>query len=276
MIENIRKRARGINKHRVVRIVFPEQDSRVNKAIQIIEDENIAKVITLKDRRIEKNLEKAELMLHNNEADAIITGASHSSSMTLYLAFKFMAPEVKRTSGAFLMISPDKKSAMLFADCAAQPEPNPEQLAEIAELSAKTFKLITKTEPVVAMLSYSTKDSGKGLSVDNVREAVKILKQTDLNVEGEIQADAALNLNVARMKGAKALAYNVLIFPCLDAGNIGYKLVERFAGWHAIGPILQGLNKPVNDLSRGCSIQDIVNLAAITVLQVDELRKKKK
>ncbi|MCX8194103.1 MAG: phosphate acyltransferase [Candidatus Pacearchaeota archaeon] len=272
MIDKIIARAQEINKRKKVRIVFLElQDKRVREAIRIIKNKKIAEVRVLEGKDIKIKLEKAKELLEKEKVDAIITGATHSSALTLLLSFNFLRKDVKRVSGAFLMVSP-KGKAMLFADCAAQPDPTSEQLAEIALLSAETFRLLTQQEPKIALLSYSTKGSGKGTSPEKVQEAFEILKKkfSNLIVEGEIQADAALNKAVAKFKGAKALDYNVLIFPCLDAGNIGYKLVERLGNWHAVGPILQGLSKQVNDLSRGCSVQDIVALTAITVLQVNE------
>ncbi|MEM4152539.1 MAG: phosphate acyltransferase [Candidatus Pacearchaeota archaeon] len=275
MIENIIARAQEINKRKKVRILFLEmQDKRVREAVKIIKNKKIAEVRILEGKDIEKKLKEAKELLEKNKVDAIITGATHSSALTLMLSFNFIRKDVSRVSGAFLMVSPEGK-VMLFADCAAQPDPTAEQLAEIAMLSAETFKILTRKEPKIALLSYSTKGSGKGASPEKVKKAFEILKKKfpKLQVEGEIQADAALNKNVAKFKGAKVLDYNVLIFPCLDAANIGYKLVERLAGWHAIGPILQGLEKQVNDLSRGCSTEDIVALAAITVLQIDGQKK---
>lgn len=279
MIEQLLKRAREINKKRAVRILFLEpRDRRTRKAIETIKKEQLAEPVFLAAHNgkttLARTLEQAGMMLQQEKADAVITGATHASALTLQLSFNFVAPKVKRVSGAFLMISPDRKKALLLADCAAQPEPSPEQLAEITLLSADTFGLLTGQKPRIALLSYSTKGSGGGLGPEKVAEAVRLLrkKHPDLALEGEMQADAALSRAVAKFKGAKAQDYNVLIFPCLDAANISYKLVERLAGWHAFGPILQGLSKQVNDLSRGCSAKDIVALAAITVLQVDEQR----
>ena len=276
MIKEIVKRAVLINKKSPVRILFLEEDDkRIKRAIQIIKKEKIAIPFIAKGKNIDEKIKISKELLKKGLADGIITGATHSTLKTLYLAFEFMKKDVKRISGSFLMISKDQKKIYLFADCAAQPNPNAEQLAEIANLSAQNFKFITGKKPIIAMLSYSTKGSGKGTSPENVQQACKIIKQKypSLIFDGEMQLDAAINKIIAKSKGAKSFDYNVLVFPCLDAGNIGYKLVERFANYNAIGPILQGLSKPINDLSRGCSTEDIVNLTAIMVLQVNDLRR---
>ncbi len=165
-----------------------------------------------------------------------------------------------------------EKGALIFADCAILPNPNEEELADIAIASAKTAKDLMGCEPRVAMLSFSTKGSAIHELVDKVRKATEIVKEKapELLVDGELQADAALIPEVASQKAPKspiAGKANVLIFPDLNSANIGYKLVQRLAGAQAIGPILQGLAKPVNDLSRGCSVEDIINLVAITSLQ---------
>jgi phosphate acetyltransferase len=276
MLKSIKKRAFLINKKKKVKILFLENDKRIRNAIKVIKREKIAEPVLLKGN-IKKSFNKAKIMLDKGKVDAIISGATHYSSLTLYFSFNFIRKNVKRISGSFLMISPQNR-ILLFADCAAQPNPDAKQLAEIAILSAETFKLITKKKPRIALLSYSTHRSGKGDYLKKIKKALRIIKEKKrrLIVDGEIQADAALNLFVAKMKRIKPFNANVLVFPCLNSANIGYKLVEQLAGWHAIGPILQGLRKPINDLSRGCQKKDIINLAAITVLQVDSLRKEVK
>ena len=174
------------------------------------------------------------------------------------------------------MIVPDcefgANGLMVFADCAVNPNPNAEQLAEIAYLSAKTAKVLAGIEPKVGMLSFSTKGSAKHELVDKVVEATRIAKEMapDLLIDGELQADAALVPSVGSSKAPGSLVAgqcNILIFPDLQAGNIGYKLVQRLAGADAYGPILQGFAKPVSDLSRGCSVEDIVVTSAITLAQ---------
>jgi phosphate acetyltransferase len=186
------------------------------------------------------------------------------------------APGISVVSGAFLMIIPKKEfgenGIMIFADCAVTPNPTAEQLAEIAYASAKTANALTGMEPRVAMLSFSTKGSASHELVEKVTNATKIAKERypELIIDGELQADAAIVPKVANSKApgspleGKA---NVLVFPDLQAANIGYKLVQRMAGAEAIGPVLQGMGKPVNDLSRGCSVEDIVNTVAMTCCQ---------
>lgn len=210
------------------------------------------------------------MMLKHGKADALIYGASHPTSETLRPAFQIIKTQkgIKKVSGAFLMEKQDR--VFLFADCAVIADPNEQELAETALLSAKSYESLTGNKAKIAMLSYSTNSSSRGPSSEKVRKAVKIAKKMGLNAEGEIQADAALLKEVCEKKfpGSRIMGdANVLIFPCLDAGNIGYKLVERLAKYKAIGPILQGLAMQVNDLSRGCSVDDIVDLAAITAVQ---------
>ena len=257
-------------------IVFSEgDDRRILNAVKIIEKEKIAKTIVLKNGSLEERLKEGVDLLLKDKADGMITGATHSTLSTLKYAFHFIGTkkDVKKSSGAFLMLKGDK--AFLFADCAAIVSPTSEELAEIAKLSAETFEFLTGKKARVAMLSYSTKGSGKGESVHRVRKSVEIAKKFGINVEGEMQADSALIKEVCekKYKNCKFKEANVLVFPDLNSGNIGYKLVERLGNYKAIGPVMQGLKKPVNDLSRGCSVQDIVNLCAITVLQNQTFRK---
>ncbi len=218
------------------------------------------------------------LMIKNKEVDGMVGGAVASTATTIRPAFQYIKtlPGISVVSGAFFMILPDKsfgnEGVMVFADCAVHPNPTDKELAEIAVVSAETAKTIGGFEPKVAMLSFSTMGSASHEMVDKVSNATKIAKEMkpELQLDGELQADAALISAVAAQKAPESKVAgnaNVLVFPDLAAGNISYKLVQRLAKAEAVGPILQGLAAPINDLSRGCSVSDIVNLVAITANQ---------
>ena len=220
----------------------------------------------------------AVMMLKCGDADGVVAGACHATSDTLRPALQILktAPGSKIVSGFFVMDVPDcrygKDGVFVFADCGLNQDPNAEELAAIADSSAKSFHAMVGGDPYVAMLSHSTKGSAKHALVDKVVEATQIAKREypDLKVDGELQADAAMVPAVAKSKAKGspvAGKANVLIFPNLDAGNIGYKLVQRLGKADAYGPMLQGIAKPVNDLSRGCSWEDIVGVVAITAVQ---------
>ena len=208
-------------------------------------------------------------------ADVMVGGACYPSGDTIRAALWAVgtAPGIATVSGAFYMVRDD--AVLTFTDCAVVPEPTPEQLADSAIAAARDRRRIVGDEPVVAFLSYSTKGSAAGPRVERVRRALEILaaRRPDFRFDGEFQGDAALVADVARRKApgsAVAGRANVLVFPDLDSGNIGYRLVQRLGGWEAIGPILQGLARPVADLSRGASADDIVDTAAVAVLQAEE------
>lgn len=218
------------------------------------------------------------MLVRRGLADGMVAGAVNATGNVLRAGFQIvgMAPGTSIVSSCFVMVRPDwtcgDAGRLVFGDCAVNPQPDAGQLADIAIATAGTARALCGFEPRVAMLSYSTMGSGAGPDVDKVTAALEIIrrKAPDLAVDGPLQLDAAIIPEIGSRKApgsAVAGQANVLIFPDLDAGNIGYKLVQRLAGAEAVGPVLQGMAKGVNDLSRGCSVDDIVNVAAITALQ---------
>ncbi|MBQ1194002.1 MAG: phosphate acetyltransferase [Lachnospiraceae bacterium] len=218
------------------------------------------------------------IMVKAGDADGVVSGACHSTANTLKPALQIIKtkPGTKLVSAFFLMVVPDcelgENGTFVFGDCGLNQNPNPEELAAIAVSSAESFKLLVGKEPKVAMLSHSSMGSAKHADVDKVAEATKLAKEMapELALDGELQADAAIVPAVGASKAPNSSVAgnaNVLIFPDLDAGNIGYKLVQRLAKAEAYGPMTQGIAKPVNDLSRGCSSKDIEGVIAITAVQ---------
>ena len=228
---------------------------------------------------VEDPLYLACLLIKNGDADGEVAGARNATGDVLRPAFQIVKtlPGVSVVSGAFIMILKDQtygeNGMFVFADCAATPCPSAEELGQIAVVSAQTAKAIAGfDDPRVAILSFSTKGSAKHELVDKVIEATRVAHELDPNVklDGELQADAAIVPKVGASKAPKsdiAGKANVLVFPSLETGNIAYKLVQRFAGAEAIGPVMQGMAAPINDLSRGCSVEDIVSTVAVTACQ---------
>ncbi|MCF8298895.1 MAG: phosphate acetyltransferase [Saprospiraceae bacterium] len=253
-----------------------KKEELVDLLVEIRKNKGLTKEEALK--LVENPLYLACLLIKNGYADGEVAGAANATGDVLRPAFQIVKtlPGISVVSGAFFMILKDKTygddGILVFADCAVHPDPNENELAEIAVCTAKTANSIAGMEPRVAMLSFSTKGSAKHEMVDKVVNATRIAKEMapDLKIDGELQADAAIIEAIGKSKAPNseiAGKANVLIFPTLEVGNIAYKLVQRLAGAEAVGPVLQGMAAPINDLSRGCSVDDIVNLVAITANQ---------
>jgi phosphate acetyltransferase len=274
-IDTLEKRAAGIG----ARIVFAEgHDERVTEAIRQLSRRGVVTPLVLRADEIDRPvLEVAAEMVASGEADGCVAGAVFTTAEVLRAALRIVGLKkgFKTLSSAFYMTgSPADNPAQVltFTDCAVVPNPTSAQLAEIAICAADDRRSLVGDEPRVALLSYSSAGSAEGPSVGVVREALQIIRsrRPKLIVDGELQVDAALVPSVASRKAPASSVEgraNVLVFPSLDAGNIAYKLSQRLAGMRALGPILQGLAKPVADLSRGADVEDIIKVAAITALQ---------
>jgi len=290
-------------------IALPEyEDKRVVEAVSIIEKERIANVVLLTEDKIDLQLKEkyieeyfqlrkakgididavrkifddplyyAAMMTRNGKVDGYVAGASRTSADVARSAIHCLGIEkrISIASSCFIMVVPNcpygDEGTFLFADCGVIPEPNSRQLACISLATAELAKKVLNLSPRVALLSYSTKGSAEGKSINKVGDAMELLKEMapDLVVDGEFQVDTAIVPEVAEIKypdsqvGGKA---NILIFPNLEAGNIGYKLTQRLANARALGPLLMGLTKPCSDLSRGCSVEDIVDCVAVTAIR---------
>ncbi len=262
-------------------IIDPENSEFIEKYAQLFYELRKSKGITIEDaRKTAKNpLYLGCLIIKNGEADGQVAGALNTTGNVLRAAFQVIKPKkgISVVSGAFLMLLPENSpygtdGMMVFADCAVVPNPTAPELAQIAVSAAETAKNIAGIDPRVAILSFSTKGSAKNEMVDKVIEATKLAHEInpDLALDGELQADAAIVPEVGKSKApGSAIAghANVLVFPSLEVGNIAYKLVQRISNSQAVGPVLQGLARPVNDLSRGCSAEDIYKTIIITCNQ---------
>ncbi len=253
-------------------------DKFVADFVKIRQKKNISKEKAI--QTLSNPLYFGAMLVRNSEADTMVAGAANTTADVIRSAVRVLGLKkaVKTVSSSFLMIIPEymgqKDKVFLFADCGVLPDPDPEELASIAVSTAETMELLFGIEPNIALLSFSTKGSARHADVNKVTETLKILNRDfpNLKVDGELQLDAAIVPAVQKQKAPDSIVAgqaNILIFPSLDAGNIGYKLTQRLAQAKAIGPILQGLTKPVNDLSRGCSVEDIIDAAAIACVMAE-------
>lgn len=296
-------------KSKLKTIVLPEYDDRrVVEAARIIEREKIANVLLLTKEKIDSSVKEryiaefcqirkakgmtvdiasklfedtlyyAAMMTREGAADGFVAGASHTTPDMARAAIHCLGidPRINIVSSCFIMTVPDcnygETGTFVFADCGIVPEPNPRQLACIAVASAELAAKVLNIIPKVALLSYSTKGSAKGKGIEEIDEALSLVKKmsADLIIDGELQVDTALIPEVAKIKAPESVVggrANVLIFPDLEAGNIGYKLVQRLAKASALGPLMLGLNRPCSDLSRGCFVLDVVDCVAVTAVR---------
>ena len=273
--------AKDANADKYAELLYKAREGKINKKTGEPEyaDVAAAKAAILKDHTM-----YGALILKAGDADGFVSGACHSTANTLRPGLQVIktAPGFKTVSSCFIMVAPEcgnpyiKEGVSVFGDCAINIEPTAEELSDIAIASADTAKKIAGIEPRVAMLSFSTKGSGNDAkfydTVTKVQKATELAKAAapDLALDGEFQFDAAIAPEVGELKapGSKVAGHaNVFIFPNINAGNIGYKICQRMGGWMAIGPICQGFAKPLNDLSRGCNVEDIIATVAVTALQ---------
>ena len=264
-----------------VTVIDPIECEKFDEYAQLLYETRKAKGMTVDKARevlTSDYLTFGVVMVKANDADGMVAGACHATADVLRPSLQILktAPGTKLVSGFFIMDVPDcsygENGTFLFADCGLNQDPDPEQLAAIADTSARSFKSLVGAKPIIAMLSHSTKGSASHPLVNKVVDATRIAKEQypHLTIDGELQPDAALVPHIAKAKAPGsdvAGKANVLVFPNLDCGNISYKLVQRLGKAEAYGPMLQGIAKPVNDLSRGCSWEDIVGVIALTAVQ---------
>lgn len=277
----IRDKAEKLNVNLTgIEIVDPNKSENLSRYVEAFYELRKNKGMTMEkaDLIVRDPLYFATMMVKLDDADGMVSGAVHTTGDLLRPGLQIIktAPGVSVVSSFFIMMVPNSvygdSGMLLFADCAVNPNPTAEQLASIAIATADTAKAVCNVEPKVAMLSFSTMGSADHELVSKVREATEIAKELrpDLDIDGELQLDAAIVPSVASQKAPNSKVAgkaNVLVFPDLQSGNIGYKLVQRFANAEAIGPVCQGFAKPINDLSRGCSSEDIVSVVALTAVQ---------
>ena len=278
--EAVKKGSEGLDVSKAT-IVDPEKNEKTQDYVDKLVELRAKKGMTPEKARetiLNDYTYYGVMMVKMGDADGLVSGACHSTANTLRPCLQILKtkPGTKLVSAFFLMVVPDCEygddGVFVFGDCGLNQNPNPEELAAIAESSAESYRMLTGNEPRVAMLSHSSKGSAKHADVDKVVEATRIAKEAnpDLALDGELQLDAAIVPSVGASKAPDSKVAgkaNVLIFPDLDAGNIGYKLVQRLAKAEAYGPLTQGIAAPVNDLSRGCSAEDIEGVIAITAVQ---------
>jgi phosphate acetyltransferase len=270
----------GLESIRKDLIIDPAKSPKKDQYVRMMVDIRKSKGLTEAEasKLIEDPLYLGVMMIKNGDADGEVAGAMNATGDVLRPAFQYVKtkPGISIVSGAFIMILKDREfgeeGMVVFADCAVNPDPDARELAQIAISSAQTARDIAGFEPRIAMLSFSTKGSANHERNDKVIEATRLARQMapDLNIDGELQADAAIIESIGQRKAPGsgiAGRANVLIFPSLEAGNIAYKLVERLGHAVALGPILQGMAAPINDMSRGCSVDDLVNMVAVTANQ---------
>ena len=260
-------------------IVDPENNPKKEEYVELMLKLRASKGLTREqaEKLIVDPLYLAALMVKNGDVDGEVAGANNATGDVLRPAFQYVKtlPGISVVSGAFIMLIPDtmfgEHGMMVFADCAVHPNPTAEELAQIAVMTGRTARVIAGIEPRIAMLSFSTKGSAKNEMVDKVVSATLLAQQMDptLMIDGELQADAAIvpGIGAKKAPGSKiAGKANVLVFPSLEAGNIGYKIAQRLGGYRAIGPLIQGLAAPLHDLSRGCSVEEIIELALVAAV----------